>query len=183
MRVLVVEDDPVTREIVAAMVARLGHDVSSVADGETAWDVFQESSSFDVVLSDWKLPGIDGLELCRRIRTHAKETYTYFLLSTVAGGRGNRILALEEGADDFLTKPLDPAELEIRLILAARITRLRGEVRAASERLTLLEEQTRTRRGFEGMVGKSVSMHEVFRRLRLAAQSNVSVFVHGESGT
>ncbi len=183
MKVLVVEDDPVTRTLVAKTVEGWGHTVQVAECGDDAWQKFRTERDFDVVISDWRMPGIDGIELCRRIRQHDKDSYTYFVLLTVADSRDNRIHALEQGADDFLPKPLDVGELEIRLIVARRMTHLRAAVRETSARLTLLEEQAWTRREFEGMVGKSATMQEVFRRIRLAAQSDVTVYFHGESGT
>lgn len=182
MRVLVVEDDTISRKIVAAVVSELGHECVEAADGAQGWEYFQDQS-FDVVISDWFMPTIDGLELCSRIRQIQSDRYVYFILLTVAQQDGHALEAMENGVDDFLQKPLDPNELRVRFVVAQRITRLQQRVAENAKRLSVLEEQTRSRTTFAEMVGTSHSMQEIFRLLRLAGEADVSVLIQGESGT
>jgi len=127
MRVLLVEDEPLARQRAEGLLARLGHEVVAAEDGLAAWETWQRSG-FDVVLTDWSLPGLDGLELCRRIRAARRPGYTCVLVQTVRSGKQNFLAAMEAGADDFLEKPLDLDTLAARLGVAARIRGLYQEL-------------------------------------------------------
>lgn len=127
MRILVAEDDPVSRRVLGAMLERLGHAVSSTADGDEAWHRFLAEEP-EVVITDWMMPELDGLELCRRIRAHGRERYTYVLMLTALSGRAHYLDGMEAGADDFVTKPLDRLELQARLRVAERLLGLQREV-------------------------------------------------------
>ncbi|MCI0585201.1 MAG: sigma-54 dependent transcriptional regulator [Planctomycetes bacterium] len=182
MKILLVEDDLVSLELLRGILKGLGHDCAEARDGAQAWRRFQEAE-FDAVLSDWRMPGMDGLELCRLVRSHPKETYTYFILVTASGGRENLEKGIEAGVDDFLEKPFEPGVLRVRLTVASRISSLHRRTALAEERASFLEEQARSRTSFQGLVGKSPAMQEVFRRIRLAAQGEARVLISGESGT
>jgi two-component system cell cycle response regulator len=140
MRILIAEDDAVSRTIVEAAVARLGHDFISTSDGEAAWQAFQ-SAEADVIISDRSMPGIDGLELCRRVRSSSSNKYTYFIFVTSSGDKRRALDANEAGADDYLVKPLDPDQLAIRLVVAERITRLYGRLAAQQSELKVLNHR------------------------------------------
>jgi phosphoserine phosphatase RsbU/P len=120
MKILVVEDNAVAAAVIQQALVRLGHEPCLTADGLTAWQAFG-AQPYRVVVSDWLMPGIDGLELCRRIRARGGD-YTYFiLLSAVESNTGNLELALAAGVDDFLHKPVKLDELKMRLHVAERI--------------------------------------------------------------
>jgi DNA-binding response OmpR family regulator len=141
MRVLIAEDDTVSRMITQRAVERFGHECRSVDDGAQAWKLYQDGS-FDVVLTDWVMPGIDGLDLCRRIRQHPGPSYTYVMLLSVLSDRGHFLEGMQAGADDFLAKPLDPEELQARLEAAARANRLHHRLAQQNAHLErLLREQ------------------------------------------
>lgn len=182
MRILVAEDDSISRRLVVVALEELGHEPIAAADGREAWELYQRST-FDVIISDWFMPEMDGLELCRRVRADQRSRYPYFILLTVADQKKNALEAMEVGVDDFLPKPLDPDLLRVRLVVAARITNLHYQVQITSDRLERLEAREKDRRSFGRLIGRSSVMEEVFRRLRLAAQSDVSVLLTGESGT
>lgn len=182
MNVLVADDDPIVREIIAAAVAKSRHTPISTSTGTEAWERYLHAD-IDVVIADWLMPGTDGIELCRKIRKHRETRYTYFILMTGAGKKKELADAFEAGVDDFLTKPVDLDELSIRLKVAARISKLRHSQRQAEETICFLEEQARTRSEWQGMVGRSPAIQEAFRRIRLAAGSDVNVYLAGESGT
>ncbi len=123
MRVLVAEDDPMLREELAAAITELGHKCVTAKDGFEAL-ALHKAHHFEVVLSDWMMPGMDGLELCRQMRIDNASVYTYFIFMTGLGDKDHVIQGLREGADEFMTKPLDLDEVAARLISAARITGL-----------------------------------------------------------
>jgi DNA-binding response OmpR family regulator len=128
MKILAVEDDPVSRRILVAVLEQLGHTALPVPDGLAAWEHFQ-MSPVDAVITDWMMPRMDGIELTRRIRADARERYTYVLMLTALTGRDRYLDGMKAGADDFLAKPLDREELHARLRVAGRILSLQTTVR------------------------------------------------------
>jgi two-component system, cell cycle response regulator len=124
LRILIAEDDAVSRTILRRAVEKLGHECLAAADGEEAWGLYKENPDLDVIISDWMMPGVDGLELCRRVRGDGREGYTYFIFLTALGDREHLLQGLEAGADDYLSKPLDRDELGMRLTSALRVTEL-----------------------------------------------------------
>ena len=128
MKVLMADDEAVTRAVLEATVRRFGHEPVMADDGEHAWDAFTEDVDIRVVLTDWLMPGLDGIELCRRIRRQHKREYTYVIVLTVKKEKSDYLESMEAGADDFMTKPFDPDELEARLRVAERILGLRKEL-------------------------------------------------------
>lgn len=147
LRVLVADDDAVTRRILQLSLQRLGHECVLAKDGIEAWTMFQ-ADQIDVVISDWTMPGIDGLELCKRVRQGGTSAYTYFILLTANEDKQHFLLGMQSGADDYLRKPPDPDELQVRMISATRITALHRQLsqqNAELERLNrALFEQGRT---------------------------------------
>jgi diguanylate cyclase (GGDEF)-like protein len=127
MKILLADDDPTSRLIVQLALRGLGHECHTANDGAEAWDAFNRQRP-DVVISDWIMPGLTGLELCRRIRADAGDTYTYFIMVTSHGAVAEVLEGMGAGADDYLLKPLDPDDLQARLIPAARITALHRQL-------------------------------------------------------
>ncbi len=128
MKILAVEDDLVARKILVQALHRLGHEVAEASDGAEALRVLG-NEAVRVIVSDWLMPEMDGLELCRRIRARVNAEYTYFILLTSrTADHANQREAIEAGVDDFLTKPLDLQELWMRLRVAERILRYATEV-------------------------------------------------------
>jgi two-component system, cell cycle response regulator len=123
MKILVAEDSASSRLVIERALVDLGHECILAEDGTQAWEHFQGSGA-EVVISDWMMPGIDGDELCRRVRDDPEAPYVYFIILTSLEGRRHVINGMRAGVDDYLTKPFDPAELEARLIAAARVTSL-----------------------------------------------------------
>jgi DNA-binding response OmpR family regulator len=122
MKILAVEDDPIALTVLEASLGMLGHEVLSTADGEAAWNLLQ-TEPIRVVVCDWMMPHVDGLELCRRIRARSGDYVYFILLTNQAASDENQNVALEAGVDDFLTKPVVPQELKMRLHVAERILR------------------------------------------------------------
>ena len=124
LRVLVVEDDDDSRDMVAEALRSIGYECRVASDGAEGWDVYIADPP-DVVLSDWNMPRVDGIELCQRIREAAREgQYTYFIFMTALGDREHLLRGMRAGADDFQTKPIDLDELEARLASAGRMISL-----------------------------------------------------------
>jgi phosphoserine phosphatase RsbU/P len=127
MNVLVVDDDAVLRKLLQAMMVQLGHTVSVAASGAEAWRLFSAAPS-PLVLTDWMMDDVDGLELCRRIRSRPTTPYTYVILLTSKDAAAHYTEGIEAGADDFLGKPVDRNLLAARVHVARRILGLRDHV-------------------------------------------------------
>jgi DNA-binding response OmpR family regulator len=128
MRILAVEDDPVSRRILTATLERQGHEVVLAQDGQEAWERFAVEPP-EVVITDWMMPRMDGLELIRRIRARDGGRYAYLIMLTALRGRTSYLEGMAAGADDFVTKPFDKEELRARLAVAARVLGLQREVK------------------------------------------------------
>jgi two-component system cell cycle response regulator len=123
MKILIAEDDVVSRLFLQKLLQKLGHTVRACHDGVEAWAAYQEED-FPVVISDWMMPQMDGLDLCRRIRRLNRPDYCYFMMATARTAKADFLEAMDGGADDYLTKPLDKDEIEVRLRVAQRILSL-----------------------------------------------------------
>jgi two-component system chemotaxis response regulator CheY len=141
MRILIAEDDTLSRMILEATVTKLGHEFVSTSDGAAAWQAFSNSNNIDVIISDRSMPIMDGLELCRRVRSTPRDTYTYFIFVTSSNDNQRITDANEAGADDYLVKPLDPEQLSVRLVVAQRITQLYGRLAVQQYQLERLNRQ------------------------------------------
>jgi sigma-B regulation protein RsbU (phosphoserine phosphatase) len=124
MKVLVAEDDRVCRRMLEAILQEWGYQVQVAADGNEAWQMLQEKDAPRLAILDWIMPGMDGLEVCRRVRDTALQHPVYLILLTVKGNRDDLVAGLEGGADDFISKPFDPGELNARLQAGLRILSL-----------------------------------------------------------
>jgi sigma-B regulation protein RsbU (phosphoserine phosphatase) len=133
VKILTVEDDIVARTVLGRALKRLGHEPLEAADGEGAWSLLQKEH-VRVVVSDWLMPRMNGLDLCRKIRGRLGGEYVYFILLTSSDAtEDNQRSAADAGVDDFLTKPLDLTELWTRLRVAERILRYTTQVRQLEE--------------------------------------------------
>jgi two-component system, cell cycle response regulator len=133
--VLVAEDDPVSRRILEVRLRQWGYQVTAIDNGFKALEVFETDEAPELLLLDWMMPGIDGVELCRRIRAMNKPVYPYILLLTARDAKQDLVMGLEAGADDYLTKPFNAEELRARLRAGDRILALQRELIYAREQL------------------------------------------------
>jgi diguanylate cyclase (GGDEF)-like protein len=140
MRILIAEDDALSRILLKIAVEQSGHDCLVTEDGAQAWELFQ-GSHVDVVISDRLMPGMDGIELCRRIRQAPQRGYTYFIFLTALGQQQQLLAGIEMGADDYLTKPLNHNDLRMRLLVAARITALHQQLAEQQREMEHLNAQ------------------------------------------
>jgi len=127
MKILVVEDDPIAAFSLMSLIEDLGHSVDLAEDGLDALHRLEETQ-FDVVFSDWMMPAVDGLELCRRLREKTDGPYVYVILITSRDGSEDRWKGLEAGADDLLSKPADLGDVRARLIVAERILAMQAKL-------------------------------------------------------
>ena len=127
MRILVAEDEGVSRVVLSTKLKDLGHEVIEAHDVTEAWVRYQEEHA-RIIITDWIMPGMDGGDLCELVRGKVDKPYTYIIVLTSLSGKGSYLEAMQAGADDFLTKPVDMDELAARLVVAERVLALQTEV-------------------------------------------------------
>jgi diguanylate cyclase (GGDEF)-like protein len=137
MKILIAEDDQVSRRVLEAHLGKWGYQVLSARDGNEAWQILQSAEPPRLAILDWMMPGMDGIELCRRVRLEGREPYTYIILLTALSGEENLCIGMDAGADDYLTKPFRGNELRVRLRAGRRIVDLQDELIAAREALRI----------------------------------------------
>lgn len=147
MRVLIAEDDAVSRMILRRAIEKLGHECHAAEDGEEAWRAYKAAPDgfFDVVISDWMMPGMDGPALCAKVRAlreaEGRESYPFFVFLTALGDKDHLLEGMRAGADDYLKKPLDRSELAARLLVASRVTTLHRKLIDQNKRLEELNAE------------------------------------------
>ncbi len=141
IRILIAEDSASSRCLLEASLRKWGYEVVAASDGNEAWDRLQRPDAPRLAILDWMMPGLSGLEVCRRVRALRDNRYTYILLVTSRTQREDLIEGLEAGADDYVTKPFDQQELRVRLEAGRRILRLEEALLAAQ---AALREQATT---------------------------------------
>ncbi len=171
-RILVVDDKENLRNLLARLLSDR-YDVTTAADGAQALAKLA-AGTFDLVLSDVRMPGADGLEVLRAVKQHAPSTEV--ILMTAFASVQSAVEAMREGAYDYLQKPFDPDEAVVKIDRAVEHKKLR-------DRAEDLAREVRGRSGFEGLIGKSEAMRKVFALLEKAAGLDLTVLLLGESGT
>ncbi len=176
-RLLVAEDEPVSKMLLTRLTSSWGYEVLAVGDGLQALEVLEGDDPPRLALLDWMMPGLDGVAICRRIRAARREPYIYLIILTALQEREKLVEALEAGADDFLTKPVQPHELELRIRAGRRILELEEQLIAAREALRDLathDPLTRmwNRRAILEMLDKAIG-----RASRQDGASNVCVLM------
>jgi two-component system cell cycle response regulator len=134
-RVLIAEDDPVSRRVLQLFLAKWGYDVVATADGAEALRVLEAENSPRLAVLDWMMPGMEGTEICKRVRARTDQPYIYILLLTARTQKDDLLKGLEAGADDYLTKPFDAKELCARLDVGQRIVDLQDALIKTREEL------------------------------------------------
>jgi len=138
MKVLIAEDDPISRLLLQAHLEKWGHEVTAASDGGAAWRLFQVGT-YPIVISDWMMPELDGPELVQRIRASDQLGYVYIILLSARTDKDDVVRGMDAGADDFVTKPFDREELRVRVRAGERIIRL--EHTLAEQNRSLREAQ------------------------------------------
>jgi len=131
MKILIVDDDPTSRILLGATLKKLGHQVATASSADEVLAAL-ESGPVPLLISDMMMPGMNGLELCRRIRAANRPQYTYIILLTTVSGKSGYLVGMKAGADDFITKPLDEDMLAARLVAAERLLNLQSQIKQLS---------------------------------------------------
>ncbi len=173
MRILIAEDDAVSRRVLEEFLAKWGYQVVSVEHGEEAWDALREADAPQLAILDWMMPRMDGLEICRRLRQRGPEPYVYVLLLTAKAQKQDVIEGLESGADDYLTKPFDPGELQARLRAGRRILALQEALISARDALRFQA----THDPLTGLWNRLATMNTLRRELARSARQGEPVSV------
>jgi two-component system cell cycle response regulator len=132
VKVLIAEDEPVSRRLLAETLKKFGHAVVLACDGAEAWEVLNAPDAPRLALVDWNMPRMDGVELCRRLRARPGGAFTYVILVTARQQRDDLVVGLESGANDFLPKPVDREVLRARVGVGERLLAMEGEIRRTS---------------------------------------------------
>ncbi len=140
MKILIVEDDLISRRLLQKTLEDWGHEVIAAENGEQAWKIFQ-NENLKIVIADWMMPVMDGLALCRKIRSSNNLGYVYFLLLTGKDKQEDVVEGLDAGADDYVVKPFDWDELKVRLRAGERILELEKELKEKNEALIDLNKR------------------------------------------
>jgi len=147
IKVLVADDDVAFRRMVEMLLAQQGLEVLTASDGEAAWRMLQEAPEPLVALLDWMMPGLDGVEICRRVRAAAGLPPRHILLLTARRQQADIVAGLEAGANDFVTKPFEPEELLARVRVGVRVVELQSELTRRVRELEDALAQIKTLRG------------------------------------
>jgi diguanylate cyclase (GGDEF)-like protein len=135
MRILIAEDDPVSRRLLEAKLVKWGYEVVVTGDGKEAWQAMQAGDAPRLAILDWMMPGMDGIEICRKARQERKDFYTYIILLTALHQDQDLVTGMDAGADDYIIKPFKANELRVRLRAGRRIIDLQDELITAREAL------------------------------------------------
>lgn len=133
MRILIAEDDPAFRQLLKDILEKWGYEVVVARDGNEAYQILLSENAPSLAILDWKMPGIEGVEICRKIRRDGKDHYTYMILLTSLQRDEDLVIGMEAGADDYIVKPFKHNELRVRLRAGRRIIELQNELLAARE--------------------------------------------------
>ena len=169
--VLIAEDDPIFRRVLENWLSSWGYQVTAVEDGTMAWEALLQKEAPKLLILDWMMPGMDGPELCHKVRDRKQVPYSYILLVTSKDEKQDLIHGLNAGADDYITKPFDLNELKARLRVGTRILFLQDELIRAKEQL----EFQATHDPLTGLWNRGAILDLLHRELDRAARSEQSM--------
>jgi len=149
LKILIADDDPVSRRLLQAALAKWGYDPLVTTSGTEAWKAMQGAEPPSLIILDWQMPGMDGVEICREARKMAEYQSAYFILLTSRGSKEDVVEGLEAGADDYVTKPFDHGELRARVQVGARVVQLQT---ALADRVRELEEAMASVKTLQGLL-------------------------------
>ena len=142
MRLLIVEDEYITRMMVQVVLEGCGYHVESVEDGERAWEILQRDDGPEIAILDWEMPGkMDGLAVCRQVKELARPNPVYVIMLTAYNEQENILSGFAAGADDYMTKPFDENELRARVRVGERLVRVQKQLARSNEELRAIIDQ------------------------------------------
>ncbi len=141
MKILIAEDDKISQKIVVNAVEQWGHTAIIANDGNEAWEILQQDDAPQIAILDWCMDGLTGTQVCEKLRDEDKELYTYVILLTAKDNKDDMLEGLRAGADDYLTKPFHPAELNLRLEAGLRVVSLQHRLNFSLDQLKETEQQ------------------------------------------
>jgi DNA-binding response OmpR family regulator len=147
VNILIAEDDPTSRAVLTGVLGKLGHEVAEASDGVQAWELARASGAPRLLLLDWMMPGMDGVELCRRLKELEPDAPPYVILVTARSAKADLARGLDAGADDYVVKPFDPEELRARIDVGVRVLALQERLSAKIGELEAALGEIRTLRG------------------------------------
>jgi sigma-B regulation protein RsbU (phosphoserine phosphatase) len=154
MRVLIADDEKVSRSLLVSSLAKLGYEVSASEDGTEAWEALKADNPPKLAILDWMMPGMEGIEVCRRVRALERSTYIYIILLTSRAQKQDVVDGFEAGVDDYLVKPFDMQELQSRLAVGRRILDLESTL---GKKVGELEQALRHVKQLQGLL--PICMH------------------------
>jgi phosphoserine phosphatase RsbU/P len=149
MKVLIAEDDKVSRRLLQVKLSRWGYGVLVTSDGNEAWQALQQENAPKLAILDWMMPGVDGIDICRRVREHSRLQSMYIILLTTRDEQKDIIEGLQAGADDYITKPFKSEELKARVQVGKRVVKLQSEL---ADRVKKLEDALTQVKQLEGIL-------------------------------
>jgi sigma-B regulation protein RsbU (phosphoserine phosphatase) len=164
MKVLVVDDDPVIRTVVGAGLKALRHDVVAVDGGAKAWELLR-TAHFPVLITDWSMPDMNGIQLTQALRSTPRDSYTYVIMLTGHNTREDYLTGVRAGVDAFLIKPLDGALLEAQLTIATRIVGLQDHAKRLEQIMTVCSYCKKVRDDKAGWVPMEQYIKQEFKTL------------------
>jgi two-component system response regulator HydG len=179
-KILIIEDNDTMREAMAAIIGKMGHEFDSAKNGHEGLQ-FIEKSAYDLVVTDYKMEGIDGLEVLKQVKE--KYSSTEVLIITAYGTIELAVEAMKLGAIDFITKPFSHEEFKLKIERILERIREKKEFARLSDENIYLRDELEEQFNFGEIIGKSKSMQEVYRTLEKVAPTDSSVLIYGESGT
>ena len=165
-KILIVEDDLISKELLRKILEDWGHQVLAADNGREAWDIFQKEN-VKFIIADWLMPVMDGLALCRKVRSLKKTGYVYFLLLTAKADKDDIVKGLDAGADDYILKPFNRNELRVRVRAGQRILDLERELTEKNRKLLSLNEKLEELARVDSLmgIGNRRSFHETMEKV------------------
>ena len=166
LKVLAAEDNPVLQSMLRGMLTKWGYEPVIARDGLEAWNILQSDDAPRLAILDWMMPGLDGVEICQRIRAAAREPYVYMVLLTARTESQDLVDGMDAGADDYLTKPFNAHELRVRLRAGSRILELQEQLRPRPRALRMQA----THDGLTGLLNRSAILETLTNELDRAGR-------------
>ena len=173
MKILIADDDRVTRGLLKSRLSKWGHEVITCENGDEALEYLSREDPPKLAVLDWMMPGISGVDICRRVRSIHDHPYTYLILLTSKDETADIVEGLDSGADDYIVKPFNPNELKVRVRAGVRLARLQEQLRSALE----LSEYRASHDPLTGLLNRGAILNTLRKELERAKRDNSTVSV------